>query len=40
MPQPEFDTCSGCGRMFYMKKEWLVYLGHSCEEEDLEEKEK
>jgi predicted Fe-S protein YdhL (DUF1289 family) len=30
MPQQEYDTCTGCGRQFHMKTEWVIYLGHIC----------
>ena len=36
MPQQEYDTCTGCGRMFHMKTEWLVYLGHTCKKDTPE----
>ena len=39
MPQPKYDSCTGCGRMFQMDKEWFAYLLHDCNKYTAENKE-
>ena len=39
MPQQGYDSCTGCGRMFQMDKEWFVYLLHDCDRHTTKNKE-